>query len=811
MPFRNLIAIAFSIGIAASVFAQSEVDIEKFTNGQDADTAPGPVVIVGDTVSWTYVVTNTGSRPLTNISVTDDQGVTVTCPGTTLDAGFSFTCTASGTALSGQYANIGTVSAELPDATPVSDSDPSHYFGQAVASISIEKRTNGFDADIAPGPSVPVGSTVNWEYEITNIGADDLSDISVTDDQGVVVSCPGTTLAPGASMTCTASALAQAGQYSNIGTVNATLPSEDPTAASDPSHYYGQTLVLVKRTNGIQSETPPGPAVAPGSTVTWTYQVTNPGPATVTGLSVTDDQGVTVTCPQTTLAAGESVTCTGSDIAQAGQYTNVGTASATLPLGGIVTATDSGFYFANSIAIEKSTNGVDADLPPGPSLSPGSVVDWTYVVTNLGSETLTAVGVTDDQGVTVTCPGTTLGPGASMTCTASGVAISGQYANVGTVDATSPTLGALSASDPSHYFGQTVDLDFGDAPDPAFQTLFASNGARHILGGAVFLGACVDAEADGLTSAGADGDDLAAGTTFGTCATPGDDEDGVVFTTALLTGMTASVDVVASLPCTLSAWIDFAGDGDWGDAGENLFPGGTALAAGTNSLNFAVPASAVPGTTSARFRCTTDGAVGFTGEAGDGEVEDYTVTIELPVVSVSATKVASLSVDVDSDSLADPGDTLLYTITIVNSGTDDATGVTFIDAPDVNTALVAGSVTTTAGTVTTGNTVGDSTVAVNVGTVAALGGTVTITFQVTIDNPFPIGVAEVSNQGVVSGDNFADTPTDDPAAGGAADATTTPISAAAAAGAPIPATGTWALIAMIAILGLVAVRRIATG
>ncbi|MCU0611672.1 MAG: hypothetical protein MUE60_07795, partial [Candidatus Eisenbacteria bacterium] len=59
-------------------------------------------------------------------------------------------------------------------------------------------------------------------------------------------------------------------------------------------------------------------------------------------------------------------------------------------------------------------------------------------------------------------------------------------------------------------------LDLGDAPDPSYPTLLASDGARHITGSAVYLGAGVDAELDGQPNAGATGDDLA-----------GDDEDGV--------------------------------------------------------------------------------------------------------------------------------------------------------------------------------------------------------------------------------------------------------------------------------------------
>jgi uncharacterized repeat protein (TIGR01451 family) len=65
------------------------------------------------------------------------------------------------------------------------------------------------------------------------------------------------------------------------------------------------------------------------------------------------------------------------------------------------------------------------------------------------------------------------------------------------------------------------------------------------------------------------------------------------------------------------------------------------------------------------------------------------------------------------------------------------------------------------------------TVSASVGTLPA-GKTVHITFQVTVDNPFG-GTNQVSNQGSVAGDNFVAVLTDDPAAGGSADPTVTPI------------------------------------
>lgn len=227
--------------LGAAPAAAQKIRLKKFTNGQDADAPPGPILAIGAPVTWTYVVTNTGGRPVINLVVTDDQGVAVSCPATTLDAGNSLTCTATGTAQPGQYANVGTATAELANGDSASASDPSHYFGHP---LRLEKSTNGQDADLPPGPVVAVGSTVTWTYVVTNLGAAPLANVSVTDDQGVTVTCPATTVAGNASMTCTASGTAVAGQYANVGTVTADDATVGPLSASDPSHYFGQDPVL---------------------------------------------------------------------------------------------------------------------------------------------------------------------------------------------------------------------------------------------------------------------------------------------------------------------------------------------------------------------------------------------------------------------------------------------------------------------------------------------------------------------------------------------------------------------------------------
>jgi hypothetical protein len=68
---------------------------------------------------------------------------------------------------------------------------------------------------------------------------------------------------------------------------------------------------------------------------------------------------------------------------------------------------------------------------------------------------------------------------------------------------------------------------------------------------------------------------------------------------------------------------------------------------------------------------------------------------------------------------------------------------------------------------------GGETVIHSVGTLLA-GKTVRIQFQVTVNSPY-LGGATVTNQGTVSGSNFSNVLTDDPAVGGANDPTQTPI------------------------------------
>jgi len=199
-----------------------------------------------------------------------------------------------------------------------------------------------------------------------------------------------------------------------------------------------------------------------------------------------------------------------------------------------------------------------------------------------------------------------------------------------------------------YQFGETEDyyiteyddqatFDFGDAPAP-YPTLLP-NGARHLIVPNFMLGRQIDAEADGQPDPLALGDDNSGLA----------DEDGVVFTTPVLVGTQACVNVFLSGPIggLLDAWIDFDKNGSW-DPTDQIFAS-QPLVNGVNAgLCFNVPTNAVLGTNFARFRLSSTGGLTSIGPAQDGEVEDYLVVIRqrAPLTNIIITNIVVTNITV---------------------------------------------------------------------------------------------------------------------------------------------------------------------
>ena len=168
--------------------------------------------------------------------------------------------------------------------------------------------------------------------------------------------------------------------------------------------------------------------------------------------------------------------------------------------------------------------------------------------------------------------------------------------------------------------------DFGDAPT-SYNTLFANDGARHKVTPNIRLGATVNEDTNGF------GD----GTDDNLNATD-DTDDGVQLNSATLQGQSLTQGDTVNLGITtagtgvLNAWIDWNGDGDFGDAGEQI---ATNADVSGGTLSVPVPAGAQVGTTYARFRYSSESGLAPTGLASDGEVEDYQVTISASVIGIS--------------------------------------------------------------------------------------------------------------------------------------------------------------------------------
>ncbi len=220
-------------------------------------------------------------------------------------------------------------------------------------------------------------------------------------------------------------------------------------------------------------------------------------------------------------------------------------------------------------------------------------------------------------------------------------------------------------------------IDFGDLPDTGpgsgagnYATVLADNGPRHPIVANLRLGANEDAEADGLPSMAANGDD--------TNGTP-DDEDGVnTADLALQRGVAPAVRVTATngtgSGALLCGYLDYNADGDFADAGEAAqiaVPNGSTAALFT--LNFGTVPNTAAAASFARFRLSTDPTCSPTGPATNGEVEDYPITSGAGVLSLGNL----VWNDRNNNGLVEGGETGISGVTVVLYRDSDNNGAPY--------------------------------------------------------------------------------------------------------------------------------------
>ena len=266
----------------------------------DKTTTTPSYAAVGDVLSYSYLVTNSGNTTITAaITVSDDRIATVTCPA--LPAGGlaptqSITCTATYTVTQADI-DAGTVTniASASDGTTTSPTDTVTVTATRTPAQELEKLLTG-NADGDASGTVSVGDVLTYTVTMTNTGNTTLANVVVSDALITPNSNTCASVAPGAACQLVGTytvtqADADAGNIRNTALVTSPVcpvGSTDPACTTtidipveNPVVTYSKSVVLPSG----QTE------VSVGDTLTYAISVTVANARTTEPLTLTDTLG----------------------------------------------------------------------------------------------------------------------------------------------------------------------------------------------------------------------------------------------------------------------------------------------------------------------------------------------------------------------------------------------------------------------------------------------------------------------------------------------------------------------------------------
>lgn len=282
--------------------------------------------------------------------------------------------------------------------------------------LTLDKRVVSV-TDVNGNGLTDLGDEILWEFELTNTGETPLSDLVVNDDvltaAGIGVTCDPNALAPGESVVCTPAAAyvitqtdVDNGEVVNTATGTGTPPNGPPVVTPPDTTETPvdslPELALDKRITDVIDVNGNGYNDL-GDQIVWAFDLENTGTTTLDAIAVNDDlltaTGIGVTCPTTTLAPGESVTCDADapyTITQAdvdnGQVVNTATATGTPPAGPpVVTPPDDTTTPVGGYTVTKVS-----DPASGSTVSVGDTITYTVTVTHAGTADVTDASLVDD-------------------------------------------------------------------------------------------------------------------------------------------------------------------------------------------------------------------------------------------------------------------------------------------------------------------------------------------------------------------------------------------------------------------------------
>ncbi len=350
-------------------------------------TADKSVAHVGDTITYTYLVTNTGGTSLSDISITDDK------TGSTTDNSTAVLGIGETWEFSATYVISTTDPDILINTAVVSGTDPEGQVvtAQATASVTI-LRPSITITKMAEPAEVHDGDIVTYTYTVTNTGNTALFTITVDDNLAGNIGSGGE-IGVGESWELTATYTISdmdSSPMENTATVTGSDTLGNVVSAQT------STSVTILRPDIALTKTADADVAEEGDTINYTYTVTNPGNVPLAGITVNDDMTGTTTYENGDnngdgkLDVGESwvftATYTISDMDD-GSIINVATASGSDSMGKVVTAEATA-----SVDIES-----DEQSGPGFTVTITSPQDGATIITRI----LTVAGMVSDPTVTV--------------------------------------------------------------------------------------------------------------------------------------------------------------------------------------------------------------------------------------------------------------------------------------------------------------------------------------------------------------------------------------------------------------------------
>ena len=441
----------------------------------NAGTGDNGAFKLGETINFKVTVTNDGNQTVTDVKTSDlldgaqlaegstDELGTLE-PGASKDVNYTYTVTEADLR-AGKVANTATATGSSESGDPtVTPGTKDAETEKSAPQLTVAKKSTDTKGSYA------LGEVINYQITVTNTGNQTVSNVKVSDPNGVLedAAADGTvtidSLEPGATATVNAThevteADLLAGKVVNTATAAGTDPEGKDVPANGETTDQTDAVNAVLSVNKSVTSTPAdGIAYQVGETISYSIVVKNEGNVTVRSITVADASADSA-LPTTTfdLAPGQTAeftathTVTEAEVRNgSGEFINTATASGTAADGNKVEAEGSA---KAAIKGADSKLTVKKEAAEQKVYANGEKIEYTITVTNTGNQTISNIQVTDDNADGASDLGTidSLAPGESRTYNVTHTVTdedmaAGQVVNTATVKGSDPDGANVPAS-----------------------------------------------------------------------------------------------------------------------------------------------------------------------------------------------------------------------------------------------------------------------------------------------------------------------------------------------------------------------------